>query len=176
MSSLVHLDPVHLHLADLLVAETRTLLSSIATLIPAFHRIHQIQPCYPWVKAAAMDVAAGDFNGDGKPDLVVAYTCDVFFFCRNNITVLLGNGSGGGNPLPSFGLGENVNMLVVGDFNGDGKLDLVAPFGTGSTSPGIAVALGNGDGPSVRRQSFRPGRAQGVWWLVISTAMESWTS
>jgi len=66
-------------------------------------------------------VAVADFNGDGTCDLVVANRSS------NNVTVLLGNGSGGftaatGSP---FAVGTGPWSVAVGDFNGDGKPDLV---------------------------------------------------
>ena len=68
-------------------------------------------------------LALGDFNGDGKIDLVTAN------IDSNNVSVLFGNGDGTfrasvdypGGPLP---LPES---LAVGDFNGDGRLDLAVP-------------------------------------------------
>jgi hypothetical protein len=35
---------------------------------------------------------------------------------------------------------------VIGDFNGDGKLDVAAAFGNSAGTNGIMVFLGNGDG------------------------------
>ncbi len=81
-------------------------------------------------------VAIGDFNGDGKPDLVVAN--------RNsdNISVLLGNGNGTFQAAVSYPT-TNPFAVVVGDFNGDGKADLVVSNYSSNT---VSVLLGNGDG------------------------------
>ena len=89
--------------------------------------------------AAPNFVAQGDFNGDGWVDLAVANYHD------NNITVLLGNGSGGFTAAPGspFAAGTNPVSVAVGDFNGDGKADVaVANAGSGD----ITVLLGNGSG------------------------------
>jgi FG-GAP-like repeat len=89
----------------------------------------------------------GDFNGDGKLDVVV--------FGTDHVTgapafgVMLGNGNGTFQPpietTSSFAIpiqtGPSVATVVSGDFNGDGKLDL-AYFG----GPGVVVMLGKGDG------------------------------
>jgi hypothetical protein len=84
-------------------------------------------------------VAVGDFNGDGIQDLAVASQFS------DNVTVLLGNGSGGFTPAlgSPFAVGTNPASAVVGDFNGDGVQDLaIANFGGGS----VTVLLGNGTG------------------------------
>jgi hypothetical protein len=66
-----------------------------------------------------------------------------------SVTVLLGYGDGAFNKVPSspFGLSSAVTFIAVGDFNGDGKLDLAA---TTSSVPGgasgLTILLGNGDG------------------------------
>ena len=74
--------------------------------------------------------ATGDLNGDGNPDLVVAGA--------GFVSVLLGNGDGAFQMPVTYSVG--VTDPVVGDFNGDGKLDIAA------TGSGIAVLPGNGDG------------------------------
>ncbi len=89
-------------------------------------------------------IAAGDFNDDGKVDLVVAN------FAGNNISVLLGNGDGTFQPPMNFSTDTGPTSLAVGDFNGDGKPDLaLVHHGTGLNSS-VDILLGNGDG------TFRP--------------------
>ena len=89
-------------------------------------------------------VAVGDFNGDGKLDVVSLMAGGW------EIDVAPGNGDGTFQApiLNTFSLqGQEPYAMTVGDFNGDGKLD-VAVWGIYS-SPwinGIMIFLGNGDG------------------------------
>ncbi len=87
------------------------------------------------VGASPRSVAVGDFNGDGRLDFATLNNTG------NNITVMLGNGSGGftqaaGSP---FAAGSGPWSLAVGDFNGDGRLDLAA---ANADSDNVTVLLG----------------------------------
>jgi len=83
-------------------------------------------------------IATGDFNGDGIPDLVVTNYSE---FGTSPI-VFLGKGDGTFTSVPmSFTLDYFPKSVVVGDFNGDGALDLAF-----SDLQGVEIALGNGDG------------------------------
>jgi len=105
------------------------------------------------VGANPISIAAGDFNGDGKPDLVVA---DIGGPAGANLSVLLNKGDGTGTFLPAvpYGAGTNPNEVQVGDFNGDGKLDIaVANF----SSNNVSILLGNGDGTFQNAHNFPAG-------------------
>jgi len=66
----------------------------------------------------------------------------------NNISVLLGNGDGTFQAARTFPVGNRLEFVAVGDFNGDGKLDVaVASYNTNT----VGVLLGNGDGTFRRR-------------------------
>ena len=84
-------------------------------------------------------LAIGDFNGDSYQDLAVAS------YTGSSVTILLGDGNGGltatANTL-STGTSK-PNSIALGDFDGDGKQDLV----TASTWDGKSYFfLGQGDG------------------------------
>jgi len=87
----------------------------------------------PWA------IVAADFNGDGKLDLAVVN------YDSNSATILLGNGDGTFTPAPGspVTVGLNPAALAVGDFNSDGKPDLVIANQTDSS---LTILLGNGDG------------------------------
>jgi FG-GAP-like repeat/Domain of unknown function (DUF4214) len=86
-------------------------------------------------------VVVGDFNGDGKPDLAVANANA--FAVGNSISVLLNRGDGTFQDPVNFGAGVAPSALAVGDFDGDGKLDLAV---VNTFSSNVGVLLGHGDG------------------------------
>ncbi len=99
------------------------------------------------------DIAVGDVNGDGKPDLAFA-NHDTHY-----VTVLLGDGRGAFAPAPKSPFTVNSRPhphgIAFGDFNGDHNLDFVIDdwgnnrvtvvFGDGKgnfASPGVSFAVG----------------------------------
>jgi hypothetical protein len=66
-------------------------------------------------------VGAGDFNGDGKSDLVWQRPSDGLV----EIQFLNGNNAAGGGVIPGSPFGADFKVVGVGDFNFDGHSDLV---------------------------------------------------
>jgi len=107
-----------------------------------------------------------DVNGDGNMDLIVESELDVshsggaFSLTQHVSVYLAGQGTFGnqqilaqgsfGKSAFGFGGGSLVNDLVTGDFNGDGKVDIVdrrtisSSFHPSTTV--LEIRLGNGDG------------------------------
>jgi hypothetical protein len=81
--------------------------------------------------------AIGDFNGDGKLDIA----SDTFSGDSHAIGICLGNGDGTFKTGGDFDIGIQHKLILVADFNNDGKLDLAA-----ADQMGISILLGNGDG------------------------------
>jgi hypothetical protein len=96
-------------------------------------------------------VAVGDFNGDGKLDLAVANT-GPRPFTDSSVSVLLGNGDGSFQAAQKFPVGSYPQSVAVGDFNGDGRLDLAVASGNV-----VSVLLGKGDGTFQAAQNFPAG-------------------
>jgi hypothetical protein len=92
-------------------------------------------------------LAVGDFNRDGKLDLAVYTLVQSNGPTTTSISILLGNGDGTFQSPVSHasGSGLSISSLGVGDFNGDGKLDIVVSYES-ATSPGVYFLAGNGDG------------------------------
>ncbi len=95
--------------------------------------------------AETRGLAAGDLNGDGAPDLVLASS-------SNGACVLKNDGHGGftaAGVCSAASVGYDGDTVAIGDVDGDGKADVVLGLGESVTSdPGSAidVFLGNGDG------------------------------
>ena len=93
----------------------------------------------------------GDFNGDGKANLVVASNTSN----THTLLVLLGNGDGTFQPRETAAT-EYCSTVVVGDFNRDGKGDLAVAYYLSST---VSVLLGNGDGTFKTQRTFGTGNS-----------------
>ncbi len=93
-------------------------------------------------------MTTGDFNADGKMDLVVVNRNS------NNVSILLGHGNGTFGAASNFAVGVQPHGVTVADFNADGKLD-VATANEGSNS--VSVLLGTGTGSFGAAANFSVG-------------------
>ncbi|MFI6335889.1 FG-GAP and VCBS repeat-containing protein [Streptomyces sp. NPDC050535] len=76
------------------------------------------------------DLAAGDFDGDGKADLAVGNSSGTIYVYKGGITSAGAPGSGRSTLKPPLSPGTDSNpygplSLTAGDVNGDGRTDLV---------------------------------------------------
>ena len=79
---------------------------------------------------------SGDFNGDGKLDVAVTTSSAA-------VSILLGDGAGGFAPAQHFGTGPGPVYFVVGDFDRDGKSDLLT---SDASTDDLALLRGEGTG------------------------------
>ncbi|MGA3105763.1 MAG: FG-GAP-like repeat-containing protein [Terriglobales bacterium] len=89
---------------------------------------------------------AGDFNKDGKPDLLA--TINGIPNCGSGSQFLQGNGNGTftAGTINCLGGGAFSNAPVAADFNADGNLDVIIPYSAGNFELGPALLQGNGNG------------------------------
>jgi hypothetical protein len=91
-------------------------------------------------------IVAGDFNGDGFPDVIVGDS-------DGSVIELLNDGKGNLHPAGDVARLGSTESIAVGDFNHDGILDLAV---SDPLQNSVTVFLGSGNG------SFRP-----VWTFSL---------
>ena len=103
----------------------------------------------------ANTVVLGNFNGDSQPDLAVASA----FPSHDGVSILLGNSDGSFQTFQKFDAGNQTpSTLAVGDFNGDGKQDVVTANG-GFANNSVSVLMGSGTGTLNSPRVFMAGQS-----------------
>ncbi len=112
------------------------------------------------VRPRAIDVASGDFNGDGKVDLAVRSIGGLCFPnpCVGAIQLIFSNGNGQFPTRNNLDQYASLGEFVAGDVNDDGKIDLVGVTEV-SGLPGntLTAILGTGLGDFVPGGSYQIG-------------------
>jgi uncharacterized protein (TIGR03437 family) len=132
---------------------TIELLIGVVSAQPSSKPFSVLSPAVTTLQSAAVsDFVAGDFNGDGRTDVaMLSYAITSSGTLANppatNLSVFIGNGDGSYRPGSVVATYVSTGgYLNVGDFNGDGKLDLVVMTGETLATGVLVIYLGHGDG------------------------------
>jgi hypothetical protein len=129
---------------------------------PVFTDIPHFLPPTNYSVPGATMIALADVNGDGILDIVSANGSAPAG--DGGVSVLLGNGDGTFKPALKIAAGGSPTMVVVGDFNNDGRQDIAV---SNSPSPDLLVpVLG---GPPVNSVSIYFGNGDGTFRTPVNT-------
>lgn len=114
--------------------------------------VFQSPKLYP-VPTGSSSLLAGDFNGDGKQDLIITSVNTTTLNTLPAVSILYGNGDGT-LKAPATQSTPSFSGFTIGDFNGDGVTDLallLIPATNTSLYTSVQVLLGSTSG------TFAPG-------------------
>ncbi len=125
-------------------------------------------------------MALGDFSGDDRPDIVTASN-GIQGTGVNVVNVLLNQGDGTFSAPVTYAASGTPRSLAVGDFNGDGRLDLLV---VGEYGNSLAVLLGQGDGTFAPQVDFPVGNlpssvavgdfaGNGLWDVAVTNTFDN---
>jgi hypothetical protein len=123
-----------------------------------------LAPCVPQSSTVPMGkrpygLVAGDWNGDGKPDIAVSSNGDNMVYAAVNM-----GGAKFAAPT-TVGTGMMPYGLVTGDWNGDGKADLAV---ANQLSANVSVLLGMGNGTFLNAATLATGMSTAPITLVTA--------
>lgn len=118
-------------------------------------------------------LAAGDFDGDGNLDLAVVISNPNPQFTPGFVTILTGSASGAFTAQANYGVGIAPSSIAVGDFNGDGKLDLAVGSPVSGLSLNaqseISILVNTGSGNFSAGSSFGIGPLESVPTSIVAS-------
>jgi len=149
----------------IMLAKIRFFAATLLILVPMEYSAGAtvgFKPAQTYAVGTAPEMAAvADFNNDGEPDIAVVCFGDPSVSNEGGVSILLGNGDGTFQPATNLTAGKNTTRIATGDFNSDGKSDLiVVRAGDASLSDNgdATIFLGNGDGTFSRGEVLAPGK------------------
>jgi hypothetical protein len=120
-----------------------------------------------WFWGASSQVS-GDFNGDSKADIAVYYN---FGSCNTQLFVFYGTGSGTFATPSSVWSGNwcwNTAKPTVGDFNNDGRSDIVAFYGFSGCATRLFVFTGTTSGLTAPTSVWDSGAGNWCWEATLA--------
>lgn len=112
---------------------------------------------YPGYALTSLPLAVGDFNGDGRPDVIAGYDYEFNDCSGLGVVVFEGNGDGSFQGGTWFDWNPPVSALAMADLNGDSHMDFAVVPALGSASPSVAVVLANASGGFIAAAQIETG-------------------
>jgi len=103
-------------------------------------------------------VVAGDLNGDGRSDLVVAN------YSSDSVSVFFGQADGSVQFQAGYAVGSGPKSVAIGDIDGDSKLDLITANYNSNT---VSILYGNGDTAVTFKPAITVATGQNPWSVTL---------
>ena len=151
---------------DIIVANSGT--NNVGVLLNLGNTLFASQTSYSTGEdSSPQSVATADFNGDNKPDIVVALIGPVISLGQAAVGVLLNQGNGMFTTPSTHPIGEDSwpQSVATADVNGDNKPDIIVA-NAGTNNVGVLLNLGNATFTSQTTYSV----CGGSWPQSVATA------